>query len=326
MADTAPKSKWNLVLDRFRSLNTVEWESTPPESDEERRTRAELEHHTSWLTARRPVRTTDDPAYVKELVAQSTILAWRTTRALAVSTQLIHAKAPLSTLPLHPSPWTTALPTQDHPFPVPTALTLDPRACPAEPFLLVMAHAFNRMGLMAGTPAHYIAQWILEEPNRVYLLWPTPHDLMAFEHQLVRHLTDLTLKRGRLRAHRYLTDKVGLLQDEADATLAMSLATFKALGKVDADVERGIAIARAEDAARRAREALDIKNEVAALKLHAAVVGLTREAPSDRDRDDKADLLDAIFRVAQEDGAPGARGLPGPSQAGGDSGQEGQDS
>lgn len=286
--------------------------SLPEETPAERVLREEIEHLSRWQEVLRPHRTTEDPAYQQELVTTCYVLAWRVTRLLAVSTQLISAKGSLRDVPMQPDGWTTTLPLQSFPFQIPAGLTLDPRACPREPFYETLSRGFNRLALVPGTPAHFVANWLLDDPERVLLLWPPPENLVEWELGMTKHLQRLVIKAGRFQAVEYLVKRLGLLEDEASSFLATATVVFREMGKVDSDVERGLAIARAEDAAKRARRALDLRSEVAALKLHAAVTGLTREVPKESN-ESRADLIDAILRVSQEDGPPKAPALPGPT-------------
>ena len=121
----------------------------------------------------------------------------------------------------------------------------------------------------------------LFEPSTIRQAFPSRVQMMTWESLLVDETLDNIVRDGMPKANRLLQDRYGYQSIEAQQFLKMAKAKAAYLASGDSEEDRGVMILRLEDAARRARESLDIRAELAALKNLAIVQGLSRVDPQD---------------------------------------------
>lgn len=119
----------------------------------------------------------------------------------------------------------------------------------------------------------------LLNPAYVRLVFPSRIQIISVEALLVEETMDLMVSFGITHAKKTLHEKYGFLTHELDQLSDM--AKIRAAECVNTDVEqtRSLIILRLEDIAKRCREALDIRAELAAVKQLAVVTGVTQVKP-----------------------------------------------
>lgn len=235
------------------------------------------------------------------------LVAWRVSRGLGIAGRVITPSQGLCDLP--PKKWETPLDTPLLPAPTP----LDPRLAPTA-FGQALAVALPHLHVHQGGPTHYVVQWLLEDPHtRAVMVWPEPKELQAFERMVMGTAQRILSSKGRVPMARYFTDRLGLSDKEARELISQVLEHYRGLGAVDPDVERGILLERAERFYKRAVESGTLREEGNAIKLHAQLVGLTREAPTQPD--EEVNLLEVIRAVNAVEGPP-KKQLPAPPEGG----------
>lgn len=149
----------------------------------------------------------------------------------------------------------------------------------------------------------------LMDPELIRLAFPSRFQMMAFEGLLVEETLDLVIKAGKSKAREELQKHYGL--QPIECLQLVRIATIKAIELTSGDVEedRSVMILRLEAAAARARDSLDIRAEIAALKNIAVVQGLARVEPQDMVSDFISVVREASGRKMVENVAP--RRLPG---------------
>ncbi|MFG0317742.1 MAG: hypothetical protein ACF8XB_10750 [Planctomycetota bacterium JB042] len=135
------------------------------------------------------------------------------------------------------------------------------------------------------------------DPETVRASWPTRWEVMAFEFHLIEEVLEELTAHGVQAARRKLRDKYWLVDREVSGLVA--LARSAAAGRVQADLEelRALMVLRLEDLAERARDSLDTRVELNALKQLAIVQGLSKTEPEDAVRD----FVDVVAKVSRAD-------------------------
>lgn len=124
--------------------------------------------------------------------------------------------------------------------------------------------------------------------------FPSRVQIMTWETLLVDETLELIVQQGVPKATNILKDKYGLASLEVQQLIKMARAKASHMASGDSEEDRGLMILRLEDAARRARESLDIRAELAALKNLAVVQGLSRVEPQDA----MSDFIDIVKTVS----------------------------
>lgn len=121
------------------------------------------------------------------------------------------------------------------------------------------------------------------EPKMSRLLWPSRFALGSFEESLtIEALEQMQQSGGSRGTRKYLREKYGFLPGECTAVIsAASREAIRQTGSEDTVQARAMLVLRLEEMMERARDAVDIKSELAALRLLATVQGITRSDPED---------------------------------------------
>lgn len=291
----------------FQDFRAAEWPSLPSPGDEAPQKVLE-ENQKAWDRVARLERGLHSLATVEgggALARHVLLVAWRVTRGFAIVTKAITPHQGLADI--RPARWTQTL-DLDGVGP----LALDPRAAPTS-FARALGIALPSLHAQVGGPTHYVVQWLLESPEtRPLLVWPEPQELVAFERMIMSSAQRILSNKGRMALARYFTDRLGLGHREAQELIAQTMQFYRALGAVDPDVERGILLERAERFYSRARAAGVLREEGNAIKLHAQLVGLTRESPAKEE--EEVNLLEVIRAVNAVEGPP-SKSIPAPPAA-----------
>ena len=114
----------------------------------------------------------------------------------------------------------------------------------------------------------------LTDPRLVRLAFPSRYEIINFENQLIRQTAARVIDHSQFEVLDWLGAQHGLNSDESQAMLKMARTVIRKTHEADIEDDRGLMIARLEDVARRAREAMDIRAEIAALKQMSIVLRL----------------------------------------------------
>ena len=111
--------------------------------------------------------------------------------------------------------------------------------------------------------------------------WPDLAMLFVYEGLLVDDILETMIQNGQHRARRLLVEQHGFKPHEIAGLL--KLAKLEARDRMEADIEedRAILTIRLEELIERAKESLDLRVELGALKQLAIVQGVTRAEPED---------------------------------------------
>lgn len=298
MDDQAKSTRWALVKDRFARLQATSW-PVPPKpapTGPEAEALADQRNAAKWQEILKPWAALECPETLRDHL---NLLAYRFTRLLVMASQTIPRLGLLSQVPGRPNAWALPLPAQEHPVHIPGGLSLDPRQCDPTLFGSALLSSIHLFSSLMHSPLHMVAQWLLEDlPDRLYVFWPRPPEITSFERDLVYWTQNMVTRKGRAKAMAAAQDKFDLSAEETAILCNQSLATFREIGKIDPDIERGLLLTRLEDYLQRMRKkSLDPKNEFNAMKLHAAIAGLTRATPSTDRNEDNLDMIDVIAEM-----------------------------
>jgi hypothetical protein len=116
--------------------------------------------------------------------------------------------------------------------------------------------------------------------------FPTENSLLDYEHLLLGELGAVLLAKGSLQSLRRAESIVGNLSrhEKRDFT-ALPYSWVKAMQRVDTDDARALQVLRLEKMAGKARAALDLRAELAALRESASIQGLRFQTESNEQRE-----------------------------------------
>ena len=186
--------------------------------------------------------------------------------------------------------------------------------------MLVRAGHLERDQLLLDTRAQPDVQHLLEIANNEYefpeayrghpqaleLAWPSFDELAHYEIcQVDRTCTELM--DGPLRALRTLVGE-GMSHEHANWLIRISKRWLTDQYTATPEEERAMFRARLDDAAVRAKEAMDIRAELIAIKTGALISGVTKAPASD----ENFEIAEIVTEQSELDGDPLDQ-LPGPS-------------
>jgi len=111
--------------------------------------------------------------------------------------------------------------------------------------------------------------------------WPDLYRLQEYEIHLVGEVLDILLDKGTRNAKDHLREVLSLRDHEINNVIRLAKIESRRRMEHDIEEERAILSMRLEDLIHRAREALDMRVELGAIKQLAIVQGVTRAEPDD---------------------------------------------
>lgn len=191
------------------------------------------------------------------------------------------------------------------PPPIPVDLRDDPDYDPTQDKLLLAWLALvkqitARLMLARGSKEHpELGTYGLEgmlDPSTVRAVFPSRFQIMSWESIVIDTTLEMLIKTNQRGVRLRHFEKHGMLDHESAAMckLALSLAREQTVGSVED--ARAIMVLRLEDYTHRAREGLDLRNELAAMKQLSLVQGLTAEREDDTFRS----MLEVVREVGKE--------------------------
>ncbi len=305
------QSRWSTARARLRSLDAAEWPDPAPKPSPY----SAAEHAALFNDVRRPLqalRTLVDGEWREDpLAAHLLLYAYRFVRQTALASRSVSRGQPLAAAP--PRLWSADLQLPSSLWASSTPLTLDAHQSP-DTFPDYHASAHHLLPTPFGSPAHMAAQLFALDPMTLILCWPFPEEILAQEAQMLDLCEGMLHAKGRFVLVKFLEARFGMGQGEALEFSQVAMHRYKSLGQVDPDTERGLLLSRIERYYRRAIKGQDLQAEGNALKLHAAVVGLTRDTHKAEEAE-PADLVAAIKKVHAEN-PPKPKRLPAPQKDG----------
>lgn len=293
---------WTSVQQRLRRLSVQDW-SAPQESQSQEV--KEQVHEALWREVMGPrilhvVETLNSEAFAIHRL----VLGYRVTRLMALLGRCAGTMTLVQNIPMTKL-WAPVTHEQGplQGFTLPCVPSEEHEATFTEALKLLRPH----LRFLPDSPMEHLFEWITGE-GRLMAHWPSVPDLIMFEEGLLELTQDVIKQRGRVRAAELLRRRYCFGRLEAEAFVQTAIREYQAMGQVDLDTERGLALARAEDYYRRARKADNLQEEGKAIKLHAAIVGLTRNRPEDR-AEEEQDLLTTLAKI--KDPPKPAPELPG---------------
>lgn len=287
-----------MPLPLFKGFKAAEWPDTDPKPPGVDRLLADNKR--AWAQVRRMEGALWQLATLEgggALAKHVLLVAWRATRGIGVAGKAMKAYEFLGTLA--PYQWQKLIE-----LPGVSNITMTPETCSPAEFAKALGVVLPYLACPPGTPANYVVQWILEEGrDRVLDIWPQAEELIRFENMVLAEARGILSNRGRVPMERFFTGRLGMAPSEARDLIKAVMCAYADLGKLDPDVERGILLERAERFYERARKNNQLREEGNAIKLHAQLVGLTREIPT-KDGEDDVDLLEVIKAVNAIEGPP----------------------
>lgn len=236
---------------------------------------------------------------LQDLTYYRLVAVWRLTRHLAMLRRILPLEATLAET-LTVETWTKPFPAaspQTAQFPiqaevlrlleeVPQALLPPEGGRALEVFIEIVGLLAADLQMNRGAP---LAPWMgryglrgLSSPDTIGKVWPTPKAICDFEMLLVEAVTESLIEEGVVKARRELHETLGLREDEKASVMAMARRRAEQMvGQASLEENRAIASMRAEQALARAKDNLNLREEVNILKLISQLQGLTKSEPED---------------------------------------------
>ncbi len=124
--------------------------------------------------------------------------------------------------------------------------------------------------------------------------FPSRFQIVAYEELLIEETLETMTRKGQTRARKILRDRHGLTRREIEGLCKIAKAYVRK--QLDADIEedRAFMVTRLEEFVLRARDAMDLRAELAGMKQLAIVLGLGRSEMGDA----MSDFLNVVSEVA----------------------------
>lgn len=139
----------------------------------------------------------------------------------------------------------------------------------------------------------------LLDPHDAVMCDVTADQVIAFEEMMMEGALDLLLDVGERAAVKHYREQYGLTRKEVAGLLRLAKAQALSRTMAATEEKRALQEARLEDFIGRAKEAMNMDDEMKALKELAKVQGLTRGEPES----DAAEFLEVVRRVAKKQDA-----------------------
>jgi hypothetical protein len=139
----------------------------------------------------------------------------------------------------------------------------------------------------------------LLDQNLTRLAFPSRLQILAWEDLLTTEVLHCMAEEGQMGAEEFLRDTYGLRTFEIDSVVKLAKGTARRKMENDLEDDRAVMVFQLDDVARRAKDGLDLRVELAARKQQALVLGLGRTEAEDQFRD----FLEVVDRVSGEDDA-----------------------
>lgn len=127
---------------------------------------------------------------------------------------------------------------------------------------------------------------------RCFQLYPEISEILLYEERLINKVLHMQVERGQVYAHKYLRYTLFLSENEARSVIALARKSARQQMEMDQEDERAMMTLRLQNFQQRAQAALNLREELQALKQEAVVRGLTKTQPET--------FMDVFARVVSE--------------------------
>lgn len=121
----------------------------------------------------------------------------------------------------------------------------------------------------------------LVDPRTARRLWPSRLQILAWEEILLEQLSRLLIDHSPRRARRIMKERHGLTPWELAPLTKQAITAIRRDAELDVEERRALMTARLEAYCARARSALDLRAELAAIKQLSIIHGLGKTEPED---------------------------------------------
>lgn len=244
----------------------------------------------------RPLAALEDPAFYR----QSVLALWRWARAAAEALGRLSDDERLedALCDLEIDPWVEYL--RPRPAPSQRALirldstselyrafsaegglpVLPPRDDRLEAWCACFAKVAIDLKMPAGARSSDAAR-VISDPEGAREVVVPPETLYELEDLLIDEVQRMVHRHDERAAQDHLADRYGFTRREALALVKLARADAVRYGRSTIEEDRALMVAQLKDAKARAREALNLGDEIRVLKELARVQGLTRSEPED---------------------------------------------
>lgn len=286
---------------------------------------ARLQHHSKIESVQSVRQSLARLANEDRLTAQTTypcrlLLAWRATRFFATACSLVQAASFLVDTLYDPSAWYSPPQTQpttpawrrhsrqallavrsltEHELPLhPGNLPLQKRQQHAQAF----SHTAEALGFNKGSsPLPFLGRYGvfgLDDPHLTHLLWPSPEEIIGFEEAIINKTITMLVEEGVVHTRSEVTEQFGLDYAEAICLTMMAQEVIRLTSPyADPATAKATVLAQIDNYQKRARESLQFRDELNAIKQRSSILGLLKQNTDDQDN--KA-FIDAIEEAQEE--------------------------
>ena len=147
------------------------------------------------------------------------------------------------------------------------------------------------------------------DPQWVRLVFPSRHELMAWEQVLTDEMLTLMVEQGSNKARAVMQRKYGYTFTELNMVQSLAIRQARILNSGDPEDAKALMLMQLDAYIRKAGDALDLRNELAGHKQKALIMGLGQRTEQ---KDSFEDMLRAVRKSATKRIVKDAMGLPEP--------------
>jgi len=122
-------------------------------------------------------------------------------------------------------------------------------------------------------------------PDVIRHVFPSRFQIIAAEQYHIEHVLELLTDHGPIKARKELDRSYGLHRHEIESLCRMAMKYARAITEMDLDDHKAMMMARLDGFIARAREALDLRAELMAVKTMSIVLGLAKTEGEDGMKD-----------------------------------------
>lgn len=143
---------------------------------------------------------------------------------------------------------------------------------------------------------------MLRNPISIHQNFPSRNLLIEFEERLARQASEVLMQSSFANYTKTATNRFGLVPTEAKSLKRLALRLASSDNFAEIEERRAVMAGRLENLAERARESLDLKAELGALKIMSLIQGLSANKPED----EVADFVRVVANASNDQRTPPA--------------------
>lgn len=137
---------------------------------------------------------------------------------------------------------------------------------------------------------------MLRNPIAIHQQFPSRNLIIEFEERLARQASEVLLQTSFSNFTKTVTNRFGLTQGETRSLKRLGLRLASSDNTAEIEERRAVMSGRLENLVERARESLDLKAELGALKIMTLIQGLSATKPED----EVADFVRVVANASKE--------------------------